>query len=606
MEMTESVLKENIIGFKLKRTLEEGKKQALAIREAMLEVNKYNMAAAVDFKLKEPLYSITERLDSLGTVALLSSPGNKMRGKQLQRAGAPEPKIPAGEADVSLDTFLTSNEESRSASIEETMINDLEFVLEMGTKYGHSLQPFLDSIKDISFNYNNNQISKKEMKHSQMIKRRPKLIDCEQKPKSALRAQSAKNEDNSSQRIHTRLSKSAREDGRSAGGENLCLNDVEMSYVPFEEQGPESKEVKRKKTRAMSVRYHDFDFVKEITAIKDDVETETEKVMKVTNTVISSDGVIKDIVRMHSPGSQSTVSTTLSSVSYKPSSSLASGPVYIPSSQLRKSNSFFNYVARFHTKKHPYETDLCRLTSIVALDNGQIVVSDINHLQIMLFGSDFSYLDSLECPSPCGLGQVSENTVAVTLFHNRKVMQVKVHTIHLVRYKEFNIPCQESLFAVSHRHERCFVLCFAGDIHILDDDGRQLAILETGINAGEARHMDIDREAKMIFVSGHDRVSCFTDTGEKLWQFTNSTYHKRFTPSGIVLHNNRLFVADWSSSKVLELTVDGSHVRDVVIDNIEHPHALAVQKSYGRLFITQSNFFKQEARSRGVKVFEIK
>jgi ABC-type spermidine/putrescine transport system permease subunit I len=109
-----------------------------------------------------------------------------------------------------------------------------------------------------------------------------------------------------------------------------------------------------------------------------------------------------------------------------------------------------------------------------------------------------------------------------------------------------------------------------------------------------------------IFFSLSVIFTTYTFLGEKLWQFSNSTYHKRFTPGALILHNNRLFVADWSSHKVIELTLDGSHVRDVVTDNIEYPHALAVQRSQGRLYITQSNFFKQEARSRSIKVFEIK
>ncbi|XP_060580097.1 uncharacterized protein LOC132736901 [Ruditapes philippinarum] len=607
LEVTEAVLKENVVGFKLKRALEEGKQQAIAARETILEIRKCHMASAVDFTLKEQLCAIAEQLDSLGNLTLHTPVGNQVHKLKVQQINGTGSNISSNETTIAKDTFLTSVEENRSSSIETTMLNDLDFVLKMDTKYGHALKPFLDSIKDMSIKFNSNYktkngITKNGIKRLTAKETRPQLLNCEQKPKSSLRTQSAANGEERSQKIHTRLSKSAREDGRTVG-ENACLNDVEMPYVPFEEQGPDSKLMKKKQT---SVRYHEFDFIREITAVQDDAKVETENGSKTSQPVFLTDEVIKDFIRTTSPGSQSTSSTTLSTVSYKPSNSLASGPVFIPSSEQRKSNSFFKYIARFHTKKHPYETDLCRLAGIVALDNGQVVVSDINHLKIMLFGPDFTYLDSLECPSPCGLTQVSEDIVAVTLFHNRKVMQVKVHTIHLSRQREFNIPCKESLFAVSYQDGRYFVLCFAGDIHILDDDGRQTAILETGINAGEARHLDVDRESKFIFVSGHDRISCFTESGEKLWQFSNSTYHKRFTPGALILHNNRLFVADWSSHKVIELTLDGSHVRDVVTDNIEYPHALAVQRSQGRLYITQSNFFKQEARSRSIKVFEIK
>lgn len=517
LEMTESQLQENTVGFKLKRALEDGKHQTLALRETMLGVRKYNMATTVVFKLKEQLYAITELLESLGTVTLVtkSSSGNQSKKKRKSESSDNSATSTSIKESVTpLDTFqgstLSTNGHIRTDSIENTMVNDLEFFLKMDKKYGESLKPFLDSVKDISLNYNNNDMLKKETNNPPVKQTQQQVVNCVQKPKSALRTQSAINRDKGGPKIQTRLSKSAREDGRG-GVTNSCLNDVDMSYVPFEEQGPESKELAKR--RALSVRYHDFDFVKEITAINDETEEEEESAPVAGKSVIAANSAVKHTVRLQSPGSLSTASTSICSVSYKPSSSLASGAVYITPSERRKSSSYFQYTARFHTKKHPDETDLCRLTGITALNNGQVVVADINHLQIMLFGSDFTYLDALECPSPCGLTKVSENTVAVTLFHNRKVLLVKLTSIHIIRCKEFHVPCHEPLFAVSYRGGRYFVLCFAGDIHTLDDDGRQLCMIETGINAGEARHLDVDEGANMFFVSGHDRVCCFNSAG---------------------------------------------------------------------------------------------
>lgn len=92
----------------------------------------------------------------------------------------------------------------------------------------------------------------------------------------------------------------------------------------------------------------------------------------------------------------------------------------------------------------------------------------------------------------------------------------------------------------------------------------------------------------------------------KLWQYTSRDSHRRFTPGDIVLYQKRLFVADWCGNKILELSLDGVYVRDVVTENIESPHAITIQPKHGRLLIAQSNYFKLEAKSRSVKVFEIK
>lgn len=493
--------------------IEDGRHQTLAVREAMLEVRKSDMAEAVDFKLKEQLYSILELLDSLGTVAPVTSHRDQLSMKEHENSNDMENNMLGKGIDASVNSVpdvKSMKEDTRLEYMEQNKINELKLIMELDSKYEHSLKPFLNSVKH-SFDYTH-QTTTTETKQSTHLHNNKQLLNCVQTPKYALRPQSDRTGSINGPKIRSRLSKSAREDGRNPLSGNICLNDVAMAYVPFEEQGPESRVAKKKKS-SLTVRYHDFDLVKEITSINKTPEATPTNDMVVSNSFISSGGIVQDLVRLPIVGSYGT--SILSSVSYKPHSSLASGPTHITPSGLRNSKSYFKYTARFHTKKHPYETDLCRLTNILALDNGQIVVSDINHLHIMLFGHDYAYLDALECPSPCGLCHVTENTIAVTLFHNRKILLVKVHTIHLIRHKELHVPCKETLYAVCFREGRYFVLCFAGDIHVLDDDGRQIDVIQTGMNAGQARNMDIhvDGDATMIFASGHDRVSCFNESG---------------------------------------------------------------------------------------------
>ena len=79
-----------------------------------------------------------------------------------------------------------------------------------------------------------------------------------------------------------------------------------------------------------------------------------------------------------------------------------------------------------------------------------------------------------------------------------------------------------------------------------------------------------------------------------------------FSPGGVFLFYGRLFVSDWVGNRVLELSLSGTLVREVIKDNLEHPQAMCIQRSKGRMFLTQSAMFKQEARSRSIKVFDMK
>lgn len=73
-----------------------------------------------------------------------------------------------------------------------------------------------------------------------------------------------------------------------------------------------------------------------------------------------------------------------------------------------------------------------------------------------------------------------------------------------------------------------------------------------------------------------------------------------------MLFNGRLFVTDWSTHKLIELSTEGTHVCDVISDNLENPQGVAIQHTGGKIFITQNNLFKQEARSRSIKVFALR
>ena len=72
------------------------------------------------------------------------------------------------------------------------------------------------------------------------------------------------------------------------------------------------------------------------------------------------------------------------------------------------------------------------------------------------------------------------------------------------------------------------------------------------------------------------------------------------------MFHDRLFVTDWTTHRLLELSTEVTHVRDVISDTLEYPQGVAIHEATGHVFVTQNSMFKQEARSRSVKVFKLK
>ena len=492
-QIAESLLGENIVGGKLQRTLNGCKELVASTRKTILDFRNYDAATGVEFVLASALVPFVDSVHSLGSVSLV----RPNRGtKDLTGRGH------------SYDNDMTPPAVSQSRGIinvgdtKEAGNMSTEQIISLHLKHQLPRMPFLGVTEGNG--YTQKFRSSASIKTS-IIKPSAKFTT------SGIRTRSAIDNGNTEQKtshIHMRMSKSAREESRRSMKEmniKALLNDVDRSFDFFEEQGPDNGTPEcNDKTQA--VRYHDFDIVKEITELSDEP-------VNIVAQLNPLSGTLPKRKQLKSTSSLSSVCASISSVSYKPSNALASGPVYITIPSGSDLSSYFPYVARFHTKKHPHETDLCRLQGIAALESGHIVVTDISHLQIMLYGPDFHYLDALACPSPCGITSVDKTTVAIALFHAHKVLLVKVHAIHLEKYKEFHVHCTENLYDIIYRPGTFYVLCRAGEVHVLDDDGKQTTLIRLHCNGLEARYLEVDIGQKRLYVSGSERVVAFDFNG---------------------------------------------------------------------------------------------
>ena len=536
LEFTESTLQKNCVGSELKRNIEEAQLHLKEMRQSIVASKKHPRPTEVEFSIHDELIPFINKERDLGTLRVKSNQGTVIRSSETsetlmnksKRNMTPTSNTKTSWKGVSSTAVKSVSVRKEVRSRLDTSIEIIEDFEKLIQQDLNDVQPFFEVATNLSLDGKSVESSgqtkgtKNKYGHVEakidarndlrnMIVQRipgPNEAKPQQRSTSAYKRVKTARENY----LDTRISTSAREDSRTLsihGDQDVkptmkYLNNTD--FVAYEEQGPEQK-VKKPRKEKLSVSYAEYDTIKEITMF-DDQKWEKPYPPDAYVDIYAYPGPRKIL-----SAASTSSNTSMSSVSYKPSSAHASGPVYVPQSETWQSKSYFTYIARFHTKKHPRDTDLCRLTGIATLDNGQILTADINHLKVMLFGPDFTYLSDLECPSPCGVCKVKGDIIAVTLFHNRKILLLKVCMLHLERHKEMHVNCPETLYAVRYRDNHFYVLCFAGHVHVMEDSGKQVKLIETHLGNGMARNLEVDGKRKLLYISGLESVSSFFFTG---------------------------------------------------------------------------------------------
>ena len=508
------------------RVLQDCRDQVNVLKGILREVKKHDIPTKVEFQQNTDIANIFKGNKSLGETTLKTLSGKKTGSTVSRRKKRPQ---------------TTKDDERKPINVlvgvDRKLDGDKEFKLRQ-----------VQSARELREEYMRDKII--ESRDSRNIMR-DKMIASHDAPRGAY-GQSSRHMHKSSESILDLVTSFPKEEHRLR---NDIVDDFNNEVKSLREDA--NKSIKAKQ----AVRYHEYDFVKEITAMTDNDD----------EPYASSKS---DSVRPSPQGS----TTTMSSLYVNSGSSVASGApttTYIssPGGTLK---SHFNYRSRFHTRPHPEQTDLCRLTGIAAMDDGKVLAADVSHLQVMLFGKHFNFLFAIQCNSPYGICTMSSNMAAITMYHGRKILLVKVHGIHIEKIRGINIDCAEHLYGITFRADRLFALCHAGEVHIielhtkpeglnkinqkaeadedpkrltrreqekaftttfnkghrwgsgdpldqsplycrdLDGHWKQVQVISTDIKIGTARHIDVLDDGSKIFISGNGRVTCFDESGNEI------------------------------------------------------------------------------------------
>ena len=508
------------------RVLQDCRDQVNVLKGILREVKKHDIPTKVEFQQNTDIANIFKGNKSLGETTLKTLSGKRTGSTVSRRKMRPQ---------------TTKDDERKPRNVlvgvDRKLEGDKEFKLRQ-----------VQSARELREEYMRDKII--ESRDSRNIMR-DKMIASHDASRGAY-GQSSRHLHKSSESILDLVTSFPKEEHRLR---NDIVDDFNNEVKSLREDA--NKSIKAKQ----AVRYHEYDFVKEITAMTDNDD----------EPYASSKS---DSVRPSPQGS----TTTMSSLYVNSGSSVASGApttTYIssPGGTLK---SHFNYRSRFHTRPHPEQTDLCRLTGIAAMDDGKVLAADVSHLQVMLYGKHFNFLFAIQCNSPYGICTMSSNMAAITMYHGRKILLVKVHGIHIEKIRGINIDCAEHLYGITFRADRLFALCHAGEVHIielhtkpeglnkinqkaeadedpkrltrreqekaftttfnkghrwgsddpldqsplycrdLDGHWKQVQVISTDIKSGTARHIDVLDDGSKIFISGNGRVTCFDESGNEI------------------------------------------------------------------------------------------
>lgn len=266
------------------------------------------------------------------------------------------------------------------------------------------------------------------------------------------------------------------------------------------------------------------------------------------------------------------------------------------------------YINKFESIEHRTPCVIC---DIQCLPDMRLIVLDHYHNSIQMFGSDFNLLSEETCEYPIGCCTVNTDFVVVSLRRTGQLALFRILESKLKLIRTIKIPCSYYLWQVTYKRERLFVVCDENDIHVMDVNGKEYFNVPSGVptERGYIRNFDVSDDASHMYLCERQGLRCVTVQGEFKWLFRATDLPKvDRNPHGHVIedvcfYKNTLFGTLWITSKILQINLDGTYLRTVVISDIDHPRALSILRD--TVFVTQFLPSMKPQNKRMIKVFKL-
>ncbi|XP_021345646.1 tripartite motif-containing protein 2-like [Mizuhopecten yessoensis] len=247
----------------------------------------------------------------------------------------------------------------------------------------------------------------------------------------------------------------------------------------------------------------------------------------------------------------------------------------------------------------------CIAYGVVFLPGGRIVVGDDENRKMKLFTEkgDFKFELKLTDAS-CDLCRIDNNTVAVILDEVKTICIVNVGASTLTVSSKIKIPkLKESCFGVAY-HKNYFTVGTTKSIYSVPASGIEpKKLLTTG---SKCLHLASNHRNGHVFASIHtstpDEVAVTRLSDDTHTYILKVSVVKSTTGIDVDREDN-VYVCGWNSNNIIQMSGDGSNVRELLksSDGIEHPRAISVWED--RIVIT--NTTKSSDKQNFVHIFQL-
>ncbi|KAL3859430.1 hypothetical protein ACJMK2_009653 [Sinanodonta woodiana] len=229
----------------------------------------------------------------------------------------------------------------------------------------------------------------------------------------------------------------------------------------------------------------------------------------------------------------------------------------------------------------------CWLYGIVFLQDGRLVITDVTHDSLQMYSKTYDLLsESRVSFTPWDITTMSSDLVAVAAGGKSciKIFRVNNNDFDHIRDIDVGSECISVFF-----NEQLFIAgTWKGGV-ILSPDGEVLQRIEKNSGGREVfRRADFiasDDEGENVFLTNSwaSKIVCLTRDGVKKWEYQI----KGMNPRGIHWEKDKLIVSCKNQNKIIAISKDGKHVRDVFTEGLDHPYAISYHTESNRMVVTE-------------------
>ncbi|KAL4238843.1 hypothetical protein ACF0H5_003550 [Mactra antiquata] len=251
---------------------------------------------------------------------------------------------------------------------------------------------------------------------------------------------------------------------------------------------------------------------------------------------------------------------------------------------------------KYTTFTVPNHSTRCHISSIVVLQNDNLILLDETHGYLHLYDQHLKHKDSYRLlDTPKGCVRINECTVAVSFPYKKSICTYSVTMGAILSDREISVPCSAWIVDIAYSRKILYVLCKEGDVHLLSNDGSE----SSKICLGMSGKLFVPNNGNRLYIMGENKINKFDSEGVLL-----SSKSEVDTRSMLAI-DNTIYVADRRNHKIAPLTNTGD-VSRLTSDKLVYPLAMCNSINGKYLYVSQFEESMDIVLTRTIQIFKLK